>query len=79
MKLLFHKDMLRLLGKRRDRTADDVGKLLDGVRKHSNSRYKAVVEGKRPSRRERGDQEIAASMSRQDAAAYWMARINGDV
>ena len=25
------------------------------------------------------DRQITASMSRQDAAAYWLARINGDV
>ena len=78
MKLLFHKDMLRLLEERRERQGDNVGKLLDDVRKHSNRSYKSVVDGKRPNRAAKSDQQIAASMSRQGTAEYWLARINGD-
>ena len=79
-KLLWHKDMVRLLGleKTQDRR-QHVKNLLDGVRKHSNSAYKGVVQGSRPSRADKTDQQIAAGMSRQTAAAYWMARIKGDV
>lgn len=79
MNRLFHKDMLRLLEKRRNKQFNNVCILLDDVRKHSNRSYKSVVDGKRPGRAAKSDQEIAASMSRQDAAAYWLARINGDV
>ena len=91
-KLLWHKDMVRLLELKEPRCRrylkssapqhdryEDVKKILDGVRKHSNSAYKGVVQGSRPSRADKTDQQIAAGMSRQTAAAYWMARIKGDV
>ena len=57
----------------------DVAKLLDDTRKHCNSNYKAVVVGARPSRAQKSDQQVAASMSRQTAKEYWLARIKGEL
>ena len=80
MKLLWHRDMIRILGLKRskDRSAD-VRTLIEGVRKHTNSAYKGVVNSTRPSRAAKNDQQVASTMSRQDAAAYWWNRIKGDV
>ena len=75
----WHKDVLRLLGQHRKNRRADIANILNGVRKNTNSAYRGVVQGSRPSRRDRKDQEVAASMSRQNAAAYWLARINGNV
>ena len=57
----------------------DVTKLLDGTRKHCNSNYKGVVVGARPSRAQKSDQQVAASISRQSAKEFWLAKIKGEL
>ena len=79
MKLLWREDIKQLLNRRQQDQSRDVRQLLDQVRKHCNPAYKGVVQGSRPSRADKADQEIAASMSRQSAKEYWLARMNGDV
>ncbi len=76
MKLLWHKDVMKLLRKAKQ---ERVIALLDSLRKSSNSNYQAVVKGKRPLRADKKDQEVASRLSRENAKVYWQARLDGDL
>ena len=76
MKLLWHKDVMKLLRKAKQ---ERVIALLDSLRKSSNSNYQAVVKGNRPSRADKKDQEVASRLSRENAKVYWQARLDGDL
>jgi hypothetical protein len=79
MKLIYHEDIQKMLSKRREAERRDqqkrVAGMLDQVRKSSNRQYQSVVQGKRPSRKDRHDQDIANQMSRQNLKEYWLARM----
>ena len=76
MKLLWHEDVMKLLRKAKKKR---VSALLDSLRKSSNSNYQAVVKGKRPSRADKKDQEVASKLSRENSRLYWQARLDGDL
>ena len=74
-KPLYHKDIMRLLEERRISRREAVSHILDASRKRSNISYESVVAGKRPSRVDRADQELAEKMSRQDVREYWLEKL----
>ena len=83
MKLIYHEDVQKMLAERREAGRRNQQKrvegMLDQIRKSSNRQYQSVVQGKRPSRKDRHNQDIANQMSRGNLKEYWLARMNGDV
>jgi hypothetical protein len=79
MTRLSHQDVKKLLAEHREKESQDqqkrVAGMLDQVRKSSNRQYQSVVQGKRPSRKDRHNQDIANQMSRGNLKEYWLARM----
>ena len=79
MKLIYHEDVQKMLAERRAAEwryqQKRVEGMLDQIRKSSNRQYQSVVQGKRPSRKDRHNQDIANQMSRQNLKEYWLARM----
>ena len=79
MKLIYHEDVQKLLAERREAERRNQQKrvegMLDQIRKSSNRQYQSVVQGKRPSRKDRHNQDIANQMSRGNLKEYWLTRM----
>ena len=79
MTRLSHQDVKNLLAEHHEKESQDqqkrVAGMLDQIRKSSNRQYQSVVQGKRPSRKDRHNQDIANQMSRGNLKEYWLARM----
>lgn len=75
---LTHQDVMRLLAKKRAEQGDDIRQLLVNSRKGTSSAYQAVVNGSRPRRSDRADQELAEQMSRQDLKQFWLEKMKAE-
>ena len=79
MTRLSHQDVKKLLAEHREKESLEqqrrVAGMLDQIRKSSNRQYQSVVQGKRPSRKDRHNQDIANQMSRGNLKEYWLARM----
>lgn len=73
--LLYHAELMWLLEEHRARRAKAVAGLLAQNRKGSNANYQAVVDGKRPRRADKVNQEAAQLLSRVDMKDYWLGRL----
>ena len=73
--LLYHADLMWLLHEHRVKRAKEGAGILDQNRKGSNANYQAVVNGKRPKRADKANQEAAQGLSRLDMEDYWLGRI----